>query len=149
MYSAIASEKNWTAGVGGRSRPGRGTRLGRRKRAIAQVFPRDSELDRPPVANADQILLVFALADPTPEPLQLSRFLIKAESTGLEVCLGLNKRDLVSPEAQIEWGDRLQRWGYPAYLFSTQQKTGLDHLQTQLQQKLRLFLAPLESASQA
>ncbi|NJN56218.1 MAG: small ribosomal subunit biogenesis GTPase RsgA [Leptolyngbyaceae cyanobacterium SL_5_9] len=110
--------------------------------AIAQVFPRDSELDRPPVANADQILLVFALADPTPEPLQLSRFLIKAESTGLEVCLGLNKRDLVSPEAQIEWGDRLQRWGYPAYLFSTQQKTGLDHLQTQLQQKITVISGP-------
>jgi ribosome biogenesis GTPase len=110
--------------------------------AIAQVFPRDSELDRPPVANADQILLVFALADPNPEPLQLSRFLIKAESTGLEVCLGLNKRDLLSPKAQAEWSDRLQQWGYQAHLFSTQQKIGLDHLQTQLQQKITVISGP-------
>lgn len=110
--------------------------------AIAHVFPRQSELDRPPVANADQILLVFALADPTPEPLQLSRFLIKAESTGLEVCLGLNKSDLVSAEVQMEWRDRLQQWGYQPQMFSTQQQTGLDNLRTDLDQKITVISGP-------
>ena len=47
--------------------------------AIAHVLDRTSALDRPPVANADHILLMFALANPPLEPLQLSRFLIKAE----------------------------------------------------------------------
>lgn len=110
--------------------------------AIAQVFPRDSELDRPPVANADQILLVFALADPNPEPLQLSRFLVKAESTGLEVCLGLNKSDLVSAEMQAEWRDRLHEWGYQPQMLSTQQQIGLDDLQTQLKQKITVISGP-------
>jgi len=110
--------------------------------AIARVFPRESELDRPPVANADQILLVFALADPTPEPLQLSRFLVKAESTGLEVCLGLNKSDLVSAEVQAEWGDRLQQWGYQPQMLSTQQQRGLDDLKAHLQQKITVISGP-------
>ncbi|HEY9613917.1 MAG TPA: hypothetical protein V6C93_31560, partial [Allocoleopsis sp.] len=44
--------------------------------AIAEVLPRKTQLDRPPVANADQILLVFALADPPLDPYQLTRFLV-------------------------------------------------------------------------
>ena len=35
-----------------------------RQGAIAQVLPRKTELSRPPVANADQILVVFALENP-------------------------------------------------------------------------------------
>ncbi|NEQ25449.1 MAG: GTPase RsgA, partial [Microcoleus sp. SIO2G3] len=55
--------------------------------AISDVLPRKTLLDRPPVANAEQILLVFALVDPPLDPYQLTRFLVKAESTGLDVCL--------------------------------------------------------------
>lgn len=110
--------------------------------AIAQVLPRTSELDRPPIANADQILLVFALAEPNLEPLQISRFLVKAESTGLDVCLGLNKSDLVSSEVQVQWCDRLTQWGYQAELLSTRRLTGLDELQTQLQQKITIVSGP-------
>jgi len=47
--------------------------------AIAQVYARQNSLDRPPIANVDQILLVFALAEPNLDPHQLSRFLVKAE----------------------------------------------------------------------
>lgn len=92
--------------------------------AISHVFPRDSELDRPPVANANQILLVFALEEPTLDPHQLSRFLIKAESTGLEVCLCLNKSDLVSEVERQDYQERLHQWGYDPVFMSV--KTGLN-----------------------
>ncbi|HEY9703747.1 MAG TPA: ribosome small subunit-dependent GTPase, partial [Allocoleopsis sp.] len=36
--------------------------------AIAEVLPRESELDRPPIANVNQIIIVFAMAEPTIEP---------------------------------------------------------------------------------
>ncbi len=110
--------------------------------AIAQVLPRHSELDRPPVANADQILLVFALAEPTPDPYQLSRFLIKAESTGLSVCLGLSKRDLVSPEEQADWQHRLQQWGYAPVLCSVQQDADLAALEARLSQQTTVVSGP-------
>ncbi|MEL6816085.1 MAG: GTPase RsgA, partial [Cyanobacteria bacterium J06598_3] len=53
--------------------------------AVASVRPRQTFLDRPPIANVDQILLVFALAEPLLDPNQLSRFLVKAESTGMAI----------------------------------------------------------------
>lgn len=88
--------------------------------AIAEVLPRHTQLDRPPIANVDQILLVFALAEPELDPIQLSRFLITAESTGLTVRLCLNKRDLISADAQGAWLDRLASWGYAPLLISAQ-----------------------------
>ncbi|MGB3200753.1 MAG: small ribosomal subunit biogenesis GTPase RsgA [Nodosilinea sp.] len=80
--------------------------------AIAAVAPRQSVLERPPVANADHILLVFALAEPDLDPQQLGRFLVQAESTGVPVNVLLNKSDLVSAETRRYWESELSEWGY-------------------------------------
>ncbi|MGP1375319.1 MAG: small ribosomal subunit biogenesis GTPase RsgA [Almyronema sp.] len=110
--------------------------------AIAAIATRQTFLDRPPVANANQILLVFALAEPEPEPYQLSRFLVKAESTGMAVCVCLNKCDLVSTEIQQNWSDRLQTWGYRPILTSAQARTVLSDLQVPLQDKVTIISGP-------
>jgi ribosome biogenesis GTPase len=110
--------------------------------AIAEVFPRKTQLDRPPVANAEQILLVFALADPPLDPYQLTRFLIKAESTGLDVCLCLNKSDLVSDEELEEWRSRLKDWGYQPVFISVQIFEGLEELSNQLNHKITILAGP-------
>jgi ribosome biogenesis GTPase / thiamine phosphate phosphatase len=109
---------------------------------IDQVGARTSELDRPPVANADQILLVFAMAEPQLDPHQLSRFLIKAESTGLAVQLCLSKCDLVPPAEQQNWRDRLSAWGYPPLLLSTYAGIGLSALQATLDQRITVVSGP-------
>lgn len=110
--------------------------------AIAQVLPRQTQLDRPPVANASQILLVFALAEPPLDPYQLSRFLVKAELTSLEVSLCLSKRDLVSVEQQAQWCDRLQTWGYEPVLISLYTGEGFAALSDRLRQKLTVVSGP-------
>jgi len=84
--------------------------------AIAEVLPRSTEIDRPAVANIEQILLVFALAEPVLDPWLISRFLVKAESTGLEIAVCVNKIDLGEPEQIDFWGDRLASWGYQPFL---------------------------------
>jgi ribosome biogenesis GTPase / thiamine phosphate phosphatase len=109
---------------------------------IAQVWPRQSELDRPPVANADQILLVFAVAEPVIEPYQLSRFLIKAESTGLDVCLCLSKRDLIAEAEQQIWQNRLASWGYEPLLISIKTGSGLTELSQRLSGKTTIVSGP-------
>lgn len=86
--------------------------------AIAAVLPRQTVLDRPPIANADHILLVFALAEPDLDPQQLSRFLVKAESAGLRVSICLNKQDLVPADTCQYWQDQLAQWGYGARAIS-------------------------------
>ncbi|HEY9642627.1 MAG TPA: small ribosomal subunit biogenesis GTPase RsgA [Coleofasciculaceae cyanobacterium] len=110
--------------------------------AISQVLPRHTELDRPPIANADQILLVFALEAPTLDPSQLSRFLIKAESTELAVLLCLNKSDLVTPAVQQQWRDRLHVWGYDPVMISLRAGSGLEALQTQLNDRITVVCGP-------
>ncbi|HEY9858598.1 MAG TPA: small ribosomal subunit biogenesis GTPase RsgA [Candidatus Obscuribacterales bacterium] len=110
--------------------------------AIGQVLPRTSELSRPPISNVDQILLVFALEAPTLDPHQLSRFLVKAESTGIDVVLCLNKRDLLTPDEQQQWCDRLNQWGYEPILISVYQRDGLTALQQRLSQKITVMAGP-------
>ncbi|WP_055076096.1 small ribosomal subunit biogenesis GTPase RsgA [Pseudanabaena sp. 'Roaring Creek'] len=104
-----------------------------RRGAISDVSVRRNLLDRPTVANVDRILLVFSLAEPSLDPHQLSRFLVKAESTQVEVLLCLNKRDLVSDQMWELWRDRLQSWGYEAIAISTYTQQGIDQLATYLQ----------------
>jgi len=110
--------------------------------AIAQIFPRDTELDRPPIANASQIVLVFALADPPLDPVQLSRFLVKAESTTLAVQLCLNKQDLVTEAELQDWRDRLAQWGYHPLFISAYKGTGVESLRESLCDKTTLVSGP-------
>lgn len=128
----ILSDPDWTSGRG----------------AITEVLPRQTELDRPAIANVDQILLIFAVAEPDLDVHQLSRFLVKAESTGLGVTLCLNKCDLVSSEQLDHWQQRCQQWGYAPILISVEQgivaETGkpLTALQERLQDKITVVAGP-------
>ncbi|MGA1475824.1 MAG: ribosome small subunit-dependent GTPase A, partial [Prochlorothrix sp.] len=110
--------------------------------ASGAVLRRSSRIDRPPMANADHLLLVFALAEPTLDPHQLTRFLVKAESTGLPVTLALSKRDLLSPTDQRTWAQRLHHWGYHSHLFSLYQPTSLDPLLADLRQRVTIVAGP-------
>lgn len=110
--------------------------------AIAEVLPRRTQLDRPPVANAEQILLVFAIAEPDLDPHQLTRFLVKAELTGLAICLCLNKRDLVDASMQTAWHERLQHWGYLPHLISVHKQLSLASLNDQLKDRITVVSGP-------
>lgn len=110
--------------------------------AIAEVLPRKTALDRPPVANASHILLVFAIADPMLDPMQLSRFLVKAESTGLAVTLCLNKTDLVALEEQTAWRDRLRQWGYDPLFISLARGEGLGTVSDRLRGHSTIISGP-------
>ncbi|AFZ59718.1 small ribosomal subunit biogenesis GTPase RsgA [Anabaena cylindrica FACHB-243] len=122
----IVEEPDWSGGRG----------------AIGDVLPRHSELDRPAIANVNQILLVFAVADPPLEPVQLSRFLIKAESTGVDVLLCLNKCDLISPLEKQQISDRLLAWGYQPLFISVQNQINIDHIANYLNNKITVIAGP-------
>ena len=110
--------------------------------AISEVLPRKTELQRPPVANADRVLLVFAVAEPALDPWQLSRFLVKAESTNLELCLCLNKCDLISQQQQHQWQERLANWGYNPIFISAKQHQGIEQLWQILQNTITIVAGP-------
>ncbi|MFY9889409.1 MAG: ribosome small subunit-dependent GTPase A [Streptosporangiaceae bacterium] len=75
---------------------------------VVRVHPRTSVLrrsaedddpaERVVVANADQLVIVTALADPPPRPRLIDRFLVAAYDAGLEPLLCLTKADLAPPD---------------------------------------------------
>jgi ribosome biogenesis GTPase len=110
--------------------------------AIAAIRSRQTVLDRPPVANADQVLLMFALAEPDLDPQQLSRFLVKAESTQLQVSLCLNKKDLVSAQQCEYWRYRLHLWGYDPKLVSIKSAVSVEDLLQTLRSHITVVSGP-------
>ncbi|MDR0960164.1 MAG: ribosome small subunit-dependent GTPase A [Propionibacteriaceae bacterium] len=79
---------------------------------VAEILPRHSVLrrsaddadptERPIVANADQLGIVTALADPEPRTGMIDRILVAAYSAGLTPLLCLTKADLASPDPLLE-----------------------------------------------
>jgi ribosome biogenesis GTPase len=67
---------------------------------VEEVLPRTSEFPDPPVANVDQVLLVFAMSRPPFDPQAATRFLVASEAAGIPVLVLLNKADLV-PEDEL------------------------------------------------
>ena len=76
---------------------------------VVRVAPRTTVLrrsaddadpvERAIVANADQLVIVCALADPPPRLRLIDRFLVAAYDAGLEPALCLTKSDLAGPES--------------------------------------------------
>jgi ribosome biogenesis GTPase / thiamine phosphate phosphatase len=57
----------------------------------------ESGVERPIVANAEQLAIVTALADPEPRPRMVDRCLVAAYDAGLDPLLVLTKADLTDP----------------------------------------------------
>ena len=61
----------------------------------------DDPVERVIVANADQLVVVTALADPEPRPRLIDRGLVAAYDAGMEPLLCLTKADLADPETLL------------------------------------------------
>ena len=61
----------------------------------------DDPVERVIVANADQLVVVTALADPEPQPRLIDRALVAAYDAGLAPLLCLTKADLADPETLL------------------------------------------------
>ncbi len=105
-----------------------------RRAAISAVAPRTSLVSRPAVANVSLVVVVVAVAEPALDPIQLTRFLITAETTGQPVLLVFSKVDLLPETAVQQWCSRASAWGYRALAVSCRDGRGLDALKQRLSQ---------------
>ncbi|MEM8885301.1 MAG: ribosome small subunit-dependent GTPase A [Planctomycetota bacterium] len=93
--------------------------------AVASVEERHSTLSRPDplrprrehiiVANIDAVLIVAAARDPDLAPAVLDRFLVAAESRGLEPGIVINKIDLDTDGRCAEVAARYRKLDYPVF----------------------------------
>ncbi|WP_432065129.1 ribosome small subunit-dependent GTPase A [Streptomyces sp. C10-9-1] len=77
-------------------------RIEQRSSVLRRTADDDDPFERVVVANADQLAIVTALADPEPRPRLIDRCLVAAYDGGLEPLLVLTKSDLAGPEALLE-----------------------------------------------
>jgi ribosome biogenesis GTPase len=72
--------------------------VGTRTTVLRRTADDDDPYERPIVANADQLAIVAALADPPPRVGMIDRILVAAYDAGLEPLLVLTKSDLAAPD---------------------------------------------------
>lgn len=115
---------------------------GKRQGVIEDVLPRATKLDRPPVANVDQVLVVFACADPDPQTELLDRILIQAETAGITPVICFNKIDLVDGDTVESLTSEYRKAGYGVITTSTLIGTGIEDLREELKGKITVLAGP-------
>lgn len=120
---------------------------------IPEILPRRSRLarrapgggvgERVVAANVDQVIVVFAAANPEPHPRMLDRFLVIAEANGLAAHIVINKVELVggAGAARERWRE-YERAGYSVHYTSAKRGEGLDELHDALAGKVSVLTGP-------
>ncbi len=116
--------------------------LGADEGVIKKVLPRRNMLIRPPVANVDQAIIVFSLAQPEPDLILLDRLLVLCGYEGIDAVICFNKIDLVSSETASDFAGIYQKLGYPTVLTSATLGEGIEDLRKLLKDKISVFAGP-------
>lgn len=108
---------------------------------IEKIFPRKTQLLRPPVANVTQVIIVMSIKKPIINTWLLDKFLVMAEKEGLNILICINKLDL-DPNKAKEIMDMYMEIGYDVIGTSTKTKLGIDKLRESLNNNISVFAGP-------
>jgi ribosome biogenesis GTPase len=147
--TVAAAAKMLKLAVGDRVRVERDTQLD--GWAIVEILPRRSRLarrapggrgERVIAANLDQMIVMFAAANPEPHVRMLDRFLVIAEANELSALIIINKVELVGEHTARERFADYERAGYPVHFTSVKQQIGLDEIHRALAGKTSVVSGP-------
>ncbi|WP_017727261.1 ribosome small subunit-dependent GTPase A [Halalkalibacterium ligniniphilum] len=106
---------------------------------VMDVFERKNELNRPPIANVDQALLVFSATEPDFSSLLLDRFLVHVEVHDIKPIIVISKMDLINDmEAAnlYEYKQSYEQMGYRVIFTSTVEPKGLGDVVSVLNERV-------------
>jgi ribosome biogenesis GTPase / thiamine phosphate phosphatase len=103
-----------------------------RRSKLARKRPGNAKGERIIVANLDQVLVVFAAANPEPHPRMLDRFLVIAEANDLAARVVINKIDLANEDDVRARFAEFTAAGYPLHLTSVKANRGLEELRDEI-----------------
>lgn len=120
---------------------------------IETILPRKSALVRTTstgrgeyrqilLANADQVVMVFACREPEPRVRMLDRFLVICEKQELKPLIVINKVDLSLLEEVRAVFDRYLALGYAVIYTSVRAGLGIEELRTELTGKISALAGP-------
>jgi ribosome biogenesis GTPase len=128
--------------------------LGESQASIERVEPRTSKFSRRQpgprgvwkedmlVANVDQVLVVFACADPMPHLRMLDRFLVVAEHNQVPALVVANKIDLVGLAQARGIFEAYAEIGYPVHFVSAREGIGVEELADRLSGRTSVVTGP-------
>lgn len=105
---------------------------------VEEVFPRQSVLHRPVIANVDQLIVVIAVRDPEPVPNLIDRLLVLSEASAITSHICLNKADL-SAGTIPEWIQAYREAGYNVLPTSAVTGSGIAALTELLRSRISVF----------
>ncbi|MGI2292947.1 ribosome small subunit-dependent GTPase A [Paenibacillus sp. GXUN7292] len=114
---------------------------------VTELFPRSSELVRPPVANIDLAILVFSVTEPSLNLQLLDKFLVHIEHADIPAVLCLSKKDLEQDGDESEEAKAMSAAvneiygaiGYEVYSTSAKRNNGIGELRERLKGHLAVF----------
>lgn len=109
---------------------------------IVEIAERKNKLVRPPVANVDQGIVVFAVTYPQIHLDLLDRFLIMMEIEGIRPYIVLNKIDGTQKEDYEYIVEGYKKSGYEVLCVSAKAGIGLEELKAVLKDKISFFAGP-------
>ena len=109
---------------------------------IEKILPRKNTLVRPAAANVDQVLVVFALADPEPNLNLLDSFLVMLERLGIPAAVGFKKMDLSHETVMYRYRQIYEPAGYPVLFFSACEDQGMEAVRHFLTGKTTALAGP-------
>lgn len=104
---------------------------------IEKVLPRKNEFIRPPIANVDQLIIVVAATNPTPDLMLLDKQLVMAEKNGVEPVICINKIDLEADYSEII--EVYENIGYQVITTTAKNGIGIDKIARILGNKITAF----------
>ena len=114
-----------------------------KKGVVEEIEERDTELVRPPIANVDKALIVFAIKNPSPNLSLLDRFIVLAEKENLEIVIVFTKVNLdTDGELLGELKDIYEVSGYKVISVSNKLKLNIDKIKEELKENTVVFAGP-------
>lgn len=114
-----------------------------KKGVVEEIEERDTELVRPPIANVDKALIVFAIKNPAPNLSLLDRFIVLAEKENLEIVIVFTKVDLdANGELLEELKSIYEVSGYKVIPVSNKLKLNIDKIKEELKENTVVFAGP-------
>ena len=113
-----------------------------KKGVVEEVEERESELIRPPIANVDKALIVFAIKNPNLNLSLLDRFLVLSERERLETVIVLTKVDLDIEYSFENIKNVYERCGYEVIPVSNVDNSNIDKVKEELKGSVTVFAGP-------
>lgn len=109
---------------------------------VTEILERKNVLDRPPVANIDQALIVFSVHSPEPAWTLMDRFLVMMERNGIHPVICVNKDDLADTCDLSDIEDIYKSTGYSLIFTSVKNGSGLDKVREVLKGRVTSVAGP-------